>query len=490
MQCAISGEIPQTPVVCVKTGYVYERRLIEKHIEANGVDFVTQAPISKDDPLPLKSNNKIVRPRPPSATSVPGMLQLLQSEWDALMLETYTLKQHLHAVRQELAQALYKNDAASRVIAKLIQERDQARAALAKNGITAPSGGPAAMEIENAASDVLPEPVMNNMLETAKLLSKPRKKRVKGLAAEAANDDKIRSYELLSSHPLHSTTRPGILCMDLHSVNDSLVATGGSDSNIIIFNRSSGKVEETLKGHKKQVNDLKFHPATDVVFSASEDRTAMIWRRSDGKYSSVHTLSQHSEAVIGVTMHPSGDYFVTASADATWNFYDSATASLYRTVQDENKSGYTNVSFHPDGLILGCGTRDGFVRIFDLKTLKPAASFSEGHEQLSGLSFSENGYYLASADVKGLVKLWDLRKLVNFQNLNFNGPITALSFDESGSFLGVGSSEVHVVETKAWATVKSFPDHTAPVTGVRFGKKAAFVASASRDRFLKFFGSK
>ncbi|KAM3574054.1 hypothetical protein VYU27_003952, partial [Nannochloropsis oceanica] len=67
-----------------------------------------------------------VRPRPVTATSVPGLLALFQNEWDALMLETHTLKEHLAATRTELANALYQHDAACRVIARLARERDSA----------------------------------------------------------------------------------------------------------------------------------------------------------------------------------------------------------------------------------------------------------------------------------------------------------------------------------------------------------------------------
>jgi hypothetical protein len=47
------------------------------------------------------------------------------------MLETHLLKQQHHQLRQELSNALYENDAAKRVIARLVKERDLARENLA-----------------------------------------------------------------------------------------------------------------------------------------------------------------------------------------------------------------------------------------------------------------------------------------------------------------------------------------------------------------------
>lgn len=54
-------------------------------------------------------------------------------------------------------------------------------------------------------------------------------------------------------------------------------------------------------------------------------------------------------------------------------------------------AGYSCARFHPDGMILGTGTKDSLVRIWELRNLQNVATF-EGHASpIKTISFSENG---------------------------------------------------------------------------------------------------
>lgn len=136
---------------------------------------MTNEELTVDDLVEVKSA-RVVRPRPPTLTSIPSLLSVFQNEWDALALETYTLKQQLAQTRQELSTALYQHDAAVRVIARLSRERDEARNALSKITL---NGGPAsngdAMQVDGQGlSEALVAKVDATQERSAISLSSPR----------------------------------------------------------------------------------------------------------------------------------------------------------------------------------------------------------------------------------------------------------------------------------------------------------------------------
>ncbi|KAL4190586.1 hypothetical protein AMTRI_Chr07g25440 [Amborella trichopoda] len=502
MFCAVSGVTPEDPVVSKKSGLLFEKRLIERHILDYGKCPVTGEPLTMDDIVSVKTN-KAVKPRPLQAASIPGMLGLFQNEWDALMLSNFALEQQLHTARQELSHALYQHDAACRVIARLKKERDEARALLAQAERQIPTTASDAASMHTAvvsngkrvaedeefghgAKRIRPgisAEIIAELTECNTTLSGQRKKRQ--ISTTLAPKEAFERYTQVSSHPLHKTNRPGILSVDIHPSKD-VIATGGVDANAVLFDRSSGQILSTLSGHSK--------------------KTVRVWQGAeDGNYNCRHILRDHTAEVQAVTIHATHNYFVTASLDDTWCFYDLASGlcltqvDLTKASADEfsgKKGGYTSAAFHPDGLILGVGTLEACVRIWDVKSQSNVANFAGHDGPVNSISFSENGYFLATAADDG-VKLWDLRKLRNFRSISpydSQTPTNSVEFDHSGSYLAIAGSDVRVHQVSnvklEWELIKTFPDlsGTGKVTCAKFGPDANYLAVGTQDRNLRILG--
>uniref|UniRef100_A0AAR2JFD5 Pre-mRNA-processing factor 19 n=1 Tax=Pygocentrus nattereri TaxID=42514 RepID=A0AAR2JFD5_PYGNA len=494
--CEISSLVPEHPCVSPVSNQVFERRLIEKYIAENGADPINGQPLSEEQLIDIKVSHPI-RPKPPSATSIPAILKSLQDEWDAVMLHSFTLRQQLQTTRQELSHALYQHDAACRVIARLTKEVTAAREALAtlkpQAGLVAPQAVP--LPLYDVGCFMLSTDVnvtfslLFQLQDKATVLTTERKKRGKTVPEELVRAEDLSKYRQVASHAgLHSASVPGILALDLCPSDTNKVLTGGADKNVVVFDRRDEQIVATLKGHTKKVTSVIYHPSQSVVFSASPDSTIRVWSISAGNC--VQVVRAHEAGVTGLSLHATGDYLLSSSEDQYWAFSDVQTGRVLTKVTDETAGcALTCAQFHPDGLIFGTGTADSQIKIWDLKERTNVANFPGHSGPVTAIAFSENGYYLATGAQDSSLKLWDLRKLKNFKTITLdnNYEVKSLVFDQSGTYLAVGGSDIRVYICKQWSEVLNFTDHTGLVTGVAFGEHAQFLSSTGMDRSLKFY---
>lgn len=496
--CAISNEVPEQPVLSQVSGYVFEKRLILKYIDENGTDPMNNQALAPEMLVDIKAN-PLVKPKPPSATSIPALLKGLQDEWDAVMLHSFTLRQQLQTARQELSHALYQHDAACRVIARLTKEVTAAREALATLKPTGAVSGAVPQTMyaaeslgENGKMDTSEEglsgEVVQKLQDKGEVLTQLRKQKGKKAPEGLATPDEIKALKCTGSQSgLHSASVVGIISLDIQGTNSNKVVTGGNDKTAVVFNNESGQVTATLKGHTKKVTQVVYHPNEEVVVTGSGDCTIRVWDVASAQTSQF--LKIHDAPVTGLSLHPIGDYLLSCSLDDHWAFSDIRTGSLLLKVAASG-NGLTCAQFHPDGLIFGTGTQDSVIKIWDLKERTNVANFPGHSGPITSLAFSENGYYLATSAEDSVINLWDLRKLKNFKTIQLeeNFEIKSLSFDYSGTYLACAGTDVRVYQVKQWDVLNSFTEHSAVATGVRFGSYAKTLVTASMDRSLKFYG--
>ncbi|KAL7266932.1 hypothetical protein RUND412_010502 [Rhizina undulata] len=440
MLCAISGEAPTTPVASVKSGSVFEKRLIEAYIAEHGKDPVTGEELTTADLIELKSN-RTIRPRPPTLTSIPALLATFQNEWDALALETHTLRQQLTQTRQELSTALYQHDAATRVIARLLKERDEAREALSKVSVgTGAAVGGDAMEVDAGG---VPEYVKEKIEVTMKEKSATRRKRA--VPEDWATPDDISTYkEIFTSDPLY----PGATSLSLDPTGE-LVLLGGKDGVAGIYSLSQQVLVVALKADDGAVTDVAW--AGKRAVTAYANGTVKIWNEKGDDSVAVRS---HAGEVRAISLHPCGELLASVGVDKSWVLYDLEAGKAVAQVYGEEE--LTTCHFHPDGHLFAAGTPTS-VQIYDVRTTEIGATFGPLPSPVSSLHFSENGFWLSLATQgQSTVEIWDLRKMAQTKVLDIGSRVDHVRWDYSGQFLlATGPSGVSVQAyskaTKSWS---------------------------------------
>ena len=374
---------------------------------------------------------------------------------------------------------------------------------------SAPSGG------------VLPADVVSSIDTTAQRLSSQRKPKSKRKPPTGySTTDDVSAFSQVKSLPsMHSTKPPGVTALAF-SANGKWALTGGADKQVQIYDRESDKVVATLKGHTKKITRVAFEPAQDVeigaevagafpnptfAVSASEDKTVKIWRANEdgSKWAVAHTLSGFKDAITGLDVHPNGKLLGAASRDSTWALYDIGSGKALLSIdappagseaEQEAAGGYQyeSLAFHPDGQLLATGTKEGAIRVWDVKTAGKVETFRGGSSApIAALSFSENGYYLAAA-AKGtnIVQVWDLRKLsvAGSIDLGADAQVSSIKFDPSAQFLAVVGTDARVYANKSWALLYTFDGNTAEITSADWDSRDGSLVTASLDRTLRVLG--
>ncbi len=104
------------------------------------------------------------------------------------------------------------------------------------------------------------------------------------------------------------------------SPDGKLIALGGADGVIHLFQAADGKFVRSMPGHTSAVAGLAFHPGGALLASAGKDRTVRLWNPTTGQ--ALKTLEGHNAWVQGVVFAARGARLASVGADATLRLWD------------------------------------------------------------------------------------------------------------------------------------------------------------------------
>ena len=233
------------------------------------------------------------------------------------------------------------------------------------------------------------------------------------------------------------------------SPNGRLLATGGEDKTVRLWDPATGEHLRTLTGHTDAVLAVAFSPDGRLLATAgvtmgmrvlAGGKGVRLWDSDTGEY--LRTLSRYTDAQ-GVAFSPDGRLLATAGDLGAVRLWDPATGKGVRTLTGHG-DGVFGVAFSPDGRQLAdCGY--GTVRLWDPVTGERLRTLIGHPRSVRAVAFSPDGRVLATAGEDKTVRLWDP---VTGERLHIltglGGGVGAVAFSPDGRLLATASGAVRL----------------------------------------------
>ena len=271
------------------------------------------------------------------------------------------------------------------------------------------------------------------------------------------------------------------------SPNGEVLASGGFDKTIKLWNLETGKEIDTLQGHNDWVASVSFSPDGKVLASGSVDKTIKLWNLETGK--EIDALEGHDDWVASVSFSPDGKVLASGGRDKTIKLWNLETGKEIDTLQGHDDL-VASVSFSPDGEVLVSGSQDKTIKLWDLETGKEIGTL-EGHDDLvASVNFSPDGEVLVSGSQDKTIKLWNLetgKEIGTLEGHNYS--VTSVSFSPDGEVLASGSQDktIKLWNLETGKEIDTLQGHDDWVASVSFSPDGKVLASGSGDKTIKLW---
>jgi pre-mRNA-processing factor 19 len=140
----------------------------------------------------------------------------------------------------------------------------------------------------------------------------------------------IKNLHEVGAHPIHESTKLGIIDLDIHPTQEEFILSIGKDQKAILFDSKRGSIVKKINPFQGKKNIAatvcRFVPGQQGLFSvfgaANGQGNLWHWDTEADKYEVRYEFASHKAAITGISFQPLNEYAAFASKDGTWSFHN------------------------------------------------------------------------------------------------------------------------------------------------------------------------
>ncbi|KAM8934390.1 WD repeat-containing protein 31 [Pelodytes ibericus] len=197
------------------------------------------------------------------------------------------------------------------------------------------------------------------------------------------------------------------------ALKSDLCVSAGKDKAVVVSNWRSGTALKRFMGHDREVTKVACVFGSNRFFSASRDKTVLMWDLH-GKLGSVQTFLGHHLIVTGLAVSPDSVQLFTGSRDNMLCKWD-VESGLCLMKAAISRNLVTHMCWVPGQSYIVQTSEDKLIRVWDTRDLQVAHSFPMRQYIQMHCDVSEDGNYCVTSS-NGFggqgceATLWDLRQ--------------------------------------------------------------------------------
>jgi len=251
-----------------------------------------------------------------------------------------------------------------------------------------------------------------------------------------------------AAEPVGPLAHPQGACAVEMSPDGRIMATGGSDGIIRLWDAATLDPGLVLEGHGGRVCGLAFTPDGATVASASEDGTARLWNVATGE--PLLDLAGHTAGVERIAIAPDGRHVATGSGDGTARIWEIAPEGSREALTLAAGAPAVAAAFDPAGSRLAASFQDGSARIWDVATGRVVTTLAGHTQALWEVAFSADGNSIVTVGQDGTARLWDAATGATLHVLEgHSDQVFSAAFAPGGEYVFTGGFDGAV---RAWDT--------------------------------------